>query len=518
MPFPDHNRGSLFGILVLLNVAAVSSARGAGVTIITHGFNGDIDSWIIPMAQQIPAYVSFPGTNFSCYEMVIANDYSVSQSRIGGVSPLASDSAEIIIKLDWSVVSVDFSTASTDIAAAVVPKLLATNFIPELGGRALAELPIHLVGHSRGGSVVTEMSRLLGTNGVWVDHVTFLDPHPVSFPYGDAAIAVFENVLFADNYWQTNPDFACPNGESVSGAYNRSLTNLSNGYDCNHSDVHLWYHGTIDSRVPTTDTQENLTNSERQNWWTSGESAGAAAGFYFSRMGGGDRLSTNRPAGGNTARVRNGYNQRWDLGAGATNNRISLASNNGNWPNVIKFNLAGTNLMAHGQSNIVSLFGQWVQPATSNAAINIWLDDDFNPFNGNAKLVRQVTASGNSASQISFATNLAIHVNATNATPGAHTLCAEIIGGGRTRYLYAPERLTVVSSFQPPRLTITVTTHATRIEVMGVPGQRVVLQSTTSFPGWQSLVTNRLATNVWSHVDLQPGSASRFYRAVLQHE
>ena len=498
-----------------MDFGTFSKSCAAGVTIITHGFSGDIESWIIPMAQQIPAYRSFPGTNSSCYEMVVASDYGVTQSRIGGVNPLVSDSGEIIIKLDWSVVSVDFDTASSDIAAAVVPKLLETNFISELGGRALAELPLHLVGHSRGGSVVTEMSRLLGAKGVWVDHITLLDPHPVSFPYGDAALVVYENVLFADSYWQTNPGFTCPDGESVSGAFNRNLTNLSNGYDCNHSDVHLWYHGTIDSRVPTTDTQENLTSNERQSWWTPDESSGATAGFHYSLLGGGDRLSTNRPAGGNSARIRNGFNQRWDFGAGATNNRTALPSNSGDWPNVIKFNLAGTNLMAHGQSNTVSLYAQWVQPSASNATISIRLDNDFNPYNGGAKLVRVVGTSGNSSSQISFATNLAISVNATNATPGVHTLYAEITGGGHTRYLYAPELLTVVSSFQPPRLAISRGIPP-RIDVMGAPGQQIVLQSTTSFPGWQSLATNWFVTNLWSYTDTQASGSSRFYRAILQ--
>ena len=59
--------------------------------------------------------------------------------------------------------------------------------IPEMGGRPLAQLPLHLIGHSRGGSVVTEMARLLGAQGVWVDQVTTLDPRPV--PHASATRA-----------------------------------------------------------------------------------------------------------------------------------------------------------------------------------------------------------------------------------------------------------------------------------------------------------------------------------------
>ena len=46
-----------------------------------------------------------------------------------------------------------------------------------------------------------------------------------------------------------------PNGQSVFGAYNRKLLVLSGGYSSTHSNVHLWYHGTIDLATPTSDTQ-----------------------------------------------------------------------------------------------------------------------------------------------------------------------------------------------------------------------------------------------------------------------
>src|SRR5262245_11921193 len=57
-------------LIVLLGlVASPSGSRGAGVTIITHGFNSDTDGWVLGMAGQIPGYYNFPGTHVICYRM-----------------------------------------------------------------------------------------------------------------------------------------------------------------------------------------------------------------------------------------------------------------------------------------------------------------------------------------------------------------------------------------------------------------------------------------------------------------
>ena len=87
--------------------------------------------------------------------------------------------------------------------------------------------------------------------------------------FGDASVTSWSNVLFADNFWQTMGDGTfVPNGQSVFGAYNRKLLNLSGGYSSSHSDVHLWYHGTIDLATPATDTQATITATQRSTWWT----------------------------------------------------------------------------------------------------------------------------------------------------------------------------------------------------------------------------------------------------------
>ena len=203
---------SLLFAWVLLTFSAPQMTRGAGVTVITHGFNGDAQGWVLGMAGNIPGHPRFPGSNVICYEVRVSDNGSfvVTPAKIAGGHPTNDFNTEIVIKLDWGDLAGIFSQYDTyEIAAAVVPRLLQTNFIAELNGHALAELPLHLIGHSRGGSLVCQMSRLLGTNGVWVDQVTTLDPHPVnedgnSDPLfvSDAPLRIYENVLFADNCYQ----------------------------------------------------------------------------------------------------------------------------------------------------------------------------------------------------------------------------------------------------------------------------------------------------------------------------
>lgn len=515
----------LFCLTMLwMGLAGAQHARGAGVTIITHGFGGDADGWVLGMAGRIPGYPWFPGTNVICYEVTVSDSggFVVTPRKVAGGNPANDFNAEIVIKLDWGPLAGFFSQYDTyEVAAAVVPRLLQTNFIAELNGRALAELPLHLIGHSRGGSLVCEMSRLLGTNGVWVDQVTTLDPHPVNedgntdpLVVADAPLRIYENVLFADNCYQEFGGY--PHGQFMASSYNRQLTALPGGYSSAHSDMHLWYHASIDLASPANDSEALLQAGDRAVWFASYESGGARAGFHYSRLGGGNRLSVDIPASPSVDRPAFGYNQHWDLGAGTSPNRTSLPGNNGNWPSLIKFNLTGTNLMAPGQSNAVTLYYQWAKPAASNATIRIYLDDDFNPWNGNERLVREAAAAGTTSSEVGFGT-VGFGVPTANVAPGVHPVYAKITGGGRTRYLYAPELLSIVSSMEAPALAVARTADSrVRVDVRGIPGQRLVLQATSDFKTWQPLATNWLTTTDWINFDNPAGRTQRSYRAELR--
>ena len=437
------------------------------------------------MVQQITGYDSFPGSAHSYYEITVEVDFfhnlSVSQIRLGGVNATNSDSGEIFIFLDWSAPGYDPFFSTSDIVDSVVPKLLATNFIPELGGRALVEFPIHLIGHSRGGSLISDMSTLLGNYGVWVDHLTTLDPHPVP-EVGDPDVYVFANVLFADNYWQTNPDTVCPNGQSVTGAYNRYLTNLQNAYSCDHGDVHLWYHGTIDwLHTPITVDGATITGGERAAWWTSYESQGRVAGFAYSLIGGRNRLSTDEPAGAGNGRIRDGMNQMWDFGAGTSANRRALA-NSATWPNVIKFDLETAHTVVQGDAVTLRYFFQFGQSVSDNAIVEVRLDNDANPYDGDLGQVFQVTEPGTGTNVVG---QRQFTFNTTNTSPGQYYVYAKIGDGTHTRYLPAPGKLIVRS---PTALGIVLSGNEV---IVTWPTNAVgfVLECTTNLLGSWSIVS-----------------------------
>jgi hypothetical protein len=534
----------LFGTLLFLSAFIPYSTRAAGVTIITHGFEDDTSfpTWVAAMADQMPTYFNnrYPNlnTNFTTYRLAVTysdGSYYFSSSRTNGAPPSATASGEIVIELDWSSLSGDVfdSYASTyNVGLAVSQYLMLTNAIAELNGHPLTEFPIHLIGHSRGGSLMSQISYVLGTNGIWVDHLTTLDPYPINndgnfdFPatiVDASADNTYASVLFADNYWQdlgAGVYLGDPDGEAVSGAYVRQLTDLSGGYwnvpsveAQDHLNVHLWYHGTVDWNTPASDSEATITGAERTNWWVSYEQEGTNAGFVYSLIGGGNRMSTDEPVGPGFPEVVDGYNQWWNFGAGNSANRTALPSNSGTWPNIIQFNVNGPDVVV--QSNLISTTLYYQYAGASNLTLQIYYDSDFNPYNTNSVLVAQMQPPVTGAGSVSYYPNLGL--TTTNVPPGVYAIYGKISDGVHTRYLYAPGWVEIVSSQPPPVLEI-VKSNGTQfvISVNGISGQTNVLQVSTNLQTWVPVATNILTSSSWNYTNNAPQNASgQFYRALV---
>lgn len=336
--------------------------------------------------------------------------------------------------------------------------------------RPLCELPVHLIGHSRGGSVVSEISRLLGNRGIWVDQQTTLDPHPVNndgnnsadFPYwgspdfSDASVRVYENTVFADNYWENTwtwflpplsivPVYGAtyPAGESITGAQNLNLNtrfeadSLADGLSADHGRLIDWYYGTVNLSA-TTLLSDSGYSIPRSEWYTSAENGGANCGYKYSRIVGGGRPVT-------------GLN--WHFGGNTPGQSITRDATTGSqWPNV--FNLAIADDRYSGQTvpqfaigETLSLQFQY-QSYGSQAHATLYLDTDQNPYNGYS---REITSSLISCpANGDSITRKTVQWNASGNTDRNYYLYAKIEDGfDHVRYVYAAKQISL--SVSPPK-------------------------------------------------------------------
>jgi hypothetical protein len=285
------------------------------------------------------------------------------------------------------------------------------------------------------------------------------------------------------------------------------------GLSAAHSDVHLWYHGTVDLATPATDSQAIITESERDAWFSAAESRGAQTGFIYSRLAGGNRFSASRPAGSGQGAIHDGINRRWDLGAGLANNRRTLALNEGQWANVVRLDFTATNPAPLNLPIPLIFYYQHEQPPAVTANVAFLLDVDGNPFNGNeTQLAGQALEGTGVAGVRSIHRTLAIPAS---VVPGVYRLFALTDYGGRVRYQPADRLLTLSSPVVTPHLAaLTREDGATILEVSGAPEQTLILETTTDFDVWTPLATNTLESEVWIFMDdTVSATGYKFYRA-----
>ena len=313
--------------------------QAAGVTVVTHGWQGgtaeidDRPDWIMALGTAVGSRANAIGRSVSIW------DYQPESQEFVFVTVLGDDGVpreegstepfeEMVLLFNWVQESADLGGGFAEAAGEALFVALMRGGTPPPGMERdggitirFVENPLHFIGHSRGTIVNSEAVERLGALGVIVDHVTTLDPHPaVLGGYQDrrAGIHVWENVVFADNYFRQDAfseadlDF---NGQSIPGSFDVELPEcvLSQcddqldvcdcglggvicagldlceddpGYGFEHSDVHLWYFGTVDLS-PDANNGELFVPFE----WYDDPAVGPRemSGYFFSRIGGGPR-------------------------------------------------------------------------------------------------------------------------------------------------------------------------------------------------------------------------------------
>jgi len=488
--------------LILLNLLPLLPSQAAQVVVITHGFNSDAGDWVRAMADRMAGYTAWWGETASCYQITVATNsagaFVVTSGLISGVPADQSTSGNIFVKLDWSTVAggllppfqiYDAPYATDVIAGAVVPKLLDSNFIADMQGHALAELPLHFIGHSRGGSLISELARLLGAEGIEVDQLTFLDPHPcvgnvfpdsLGCPVFDPQPTLFTNVRFADNYFQINNDAFELNGQSVVGAYNRRLTSLGGGYGSEHSNAHLWYHGTIDLGSPASDGLASVTAQNRSSWYAAGETNGAWSGFLYSGIGGGNQTSTNQPLGAGFPAIE----------AGILGSRQPLISNSRSWPNLTELKYAnggfdypadpGLAIRHEGvviPDALVSLEIGFAHSSSAVDSVSYYLDQDANPINGLGLLL---SADDLPESPGSPSDSFAKDIQLTNPPAyGLYFVAAVISNETKQRIRYSKEKVAVL-----PPLQLAIQNNGV-FQIHGAESYGVLVEHSQTFGVWE---------------------------------
>lgn len=428
----------------------------AGLTLLAHGMNGNINGWVTTAADAIVQRAGGPGAA-SVYTMTVANSGgSIAVTgfdlKSGHVDFRQTTAAEVVVRVDWS----SLATASTQ--ARAVAQVVADYLAKPHGDMpALASLPMHLVGHSKGAALVSQTARFLGRSGVVVDHVTFLDPVPVSgLPddlndqFGEGSIRPFDNVVFADTYWRSGG--ADLNGAYINGTYDGDLNDtVGQHYLVSaHGAVPAYYVGTINLSATTAGDHPIYSD-----WYGGDAPARNQTGYAFSRIG----AAAARPGQG-----------LGGLGGGAAG-RSDAGSSGSQWPAAVSVRPRGGTSLSSGAQFGVDLRGG---DADSSSTATFYLDADRNPYNGPGTQVGTLSiASGG-------VRDLVAAVTATGVAAGNYALAVAVVdAGGRTAWNYG--RTIAITSAGPfggvadRVLTITATGGNDAIGLRGEGGSIVAV-------------------------------------------
>lgn len=408
----------------------------SGVTLITHGQGGDAGDEVALIADLIAERAG----GAAQYVMTVGDDdllgARVASFERDAGSPDISDvpSGEMVIKLDWSEVNV---TPTTIIAAAVADYMT---------GAGLVEQELHLAGPSRGASVVSNLAASLGERGVWVDHVTYIDPVPAGAvipglgDLADGPMRVTENVIFADNYWRSDDNLATGfDGQPVEGAHN---VNLNSTVQVDHiGDPHvgagLYYISTVEPDGP-------LAPGAKASWFGGSNPERDETGYIFTRIAGRARPVDGIGVNFNGAAPRDAVDERGPQ-----------------WANITQLALRRPQTsIPRGKSIEV---GFRFNDPDSATTVSVFLDQDQNPYNGNtvSRIARRTYGPTPMA-------GARLRGTTVEATPGDYFVYAQVADSdGHVRYTYLRDPLTITAA--PASLNFVSSSNGT-IDIAGTSG------------------------------------------------
>lgn len=426
------------GVIFLL-LTFSHNLHAGGVTIVTHGYSGDFSypSWVTMMKTAVKGRIT-NGT-VATYKLRLLSLNSADQQF--GLSMdydsslfYSATSGETIIEIDWSlfagwdwlISSIGFSTE--DVGNAIADYMLSSTHFEQY----LSETPIHLIGHSRGGGLITQISKRFAEKNIWVDHITFLDAVSAGVIAGprDAPWGVYDNIVFADNYYQTMGGLIL-HGNYSSPTLNYNLDSifindqLSDFWATDtHGYVHDWYYGTIN-------LQADSISIPRADWYT--EYSINQYGFQLSRIANGAGKRLLGVAIDGLSQYHGGMNG---------NRPYNVTRTGTQWPNIIIENQDGWSVQEGAQYLRIKT----IYNAPASATITFLTDNDCNPYTSGSG--REIMSYSVSASQ-NYQTRDQFYYNwyPVSADNGKY-LYAKITANGKTRYYYLPQTVNVTPASQ----------------------------------------------------------------------
>lgn len=391
----------------------------SALTLVTHGFQtrDTPPSWLSQMVDALADRNDAIGESGAIARWMIP-DAADRVSRASDAFGLMSQrgDGDRLIELNWAEASNNFINdgRNTNLMARLVDAELSRSTTTA----NWLEQPIHLIGHSRGGSLVSELAALLGQRGIWVEHLTLLDAYPSQIAQSDPDVRIVDTVIFAENvFTRNNQPGTLISGSARNGAANLDLT----GTGAHHSQVQGWYLGTVDP------TAVRYGEDAIATAWFNGAlgTAREQAGFVTA--------STLPDAWARRASLDLGRGLDARFG-GAAVGRVPIAPMGAQWPNVSRVEVLGSSRVMQGASLDVTFIGG---DRDSAFDVRVFIDSDDNPYNANS---REIGSFAYGRTELAQA---AVRASTAGLPAGTFRIYAMATDGVRTRYSYATEAVTI---------------------------------------------------------------------------